>query len=80
MKGYIMQHTKETTLAALLGDPDNQALFAMDNVEEYKGYDIYDQDGKTLATKLINGGVQCFSLNSVGNLTRQALRSHIDTL
>lgn len=72
--------TKEQTLVALLGDPDNQALFAMNNVEEYKGYDIYDQDGKTLATKLMNGGVQCFSLDSIGNLTRQALKSHIDSL
>lgn len=75
-----MLHTKEETLAKLLGDPDNQALFNMNNVEEYKGYDIYDQEGKTLATKLINGGVQCFSLNSVGNLTRQALRAKIDSL
>jgi hypothetical protein len=76
-----MNHTKEETLAALLGDPDNQALFGMDNLEEYKGYDIYeDGNGNTLATKLINGGVQCFSLKSVGNLTRAALRAKIDTL
>lgn len=72
--------TKEQTLAALLGDPDNQALLNMDNVEEYKGYDIYDQDGKTLATKLVNGGVHCLRLDSTGNLSRQALKSHIDTL
>jgi len=72
--------TKEMTLAKLLGDPDNTALFNMNNVEEYKGYDIYDQDGKTFATQLINGGVQAYHLDSVGNLSRQALKAHIDTL
>lgn len=72
--------TKETTLAKLLSDPDNQALFGMDNVEEYKGYDIYEQDGATLATKLVNGGLQMFSLQSVGSLTRQALKAKIDSL
>lgn len=72
--------TKETTLAKLLAEPDNQALFNMDNVEEYKGYAIYDQNGATLATKLVNGGVQAYSLQSVGRLTRQALKAKIDTL
>lgn len=70
--------TKEVTLAQLLDDPENQALLGMDNVENYKGYDIYDQNGATLATKLVGGGVQVYSLQSVGNLTRQALRNKID--
>lgn len=72
--------SKEVTLAQLLDDPENQALFGMDNVENYKGYDIYDQDGSTLATKLIDGGLQMYSLKSVGNLTRQALKAKIDSL
>jgi len=72
--------SKEVALAQLLDDPENQALFGMNNVEKYNGYDIYEQDGKTLATALINGGVQVFSLNSVGALTRAALKSKIDSL
>lgn len=73
-----MNYTKEETLARLLGDPDNQALFGIDNVEEYKGYDIYDQDGKTMATKLVNGGVHAFHVVGVGNAYRVAMRAEID--
>lgn len=72
--------SKEVTLAQLLDDPDNQALFGMDNLEHYNGYDIYEQDGSTLATKLVDGGLQMFSLKSVGALTRAAIKSKIDTL
>ena len=72
--------SKEVTLADLFDDPENQALFNMHNMEKYKGYSIYEENDSTLATKLVNGGVQVYSLKSIGNLTRQALRSKIDTL
>ena len=68
------------TLAKLLGDPDNCELFNMNNVEEYKGYDIYDQDGSTFATKLMNGGVHCLNLKGTRNIHRQALKNAIDEL
>lgn len=74
------QEKQDFNLAKILGDPDNVDLFKMDNRETYKGYDIYEQDGTTLATVWIGGGVQCYSLQSVGNLTRQALKAKIDSV
>lgn len=72
--------SKEVTIAQLLDDPENQAIFGMNNVERYKGFDIYEQDGHTLATKLVKSGVEVYSLKSVGSLTRQALKAKIDSL
>ena len=70
--------TKETTLAKLLADPENQALFNMDNVEEYKGYDIYDMGGLTQATKLIDGGIHLLHVKGLGSIYRQAMKLKID--
>jgi hypothetical protein len=73
--------TKELTLARLLDDPDSQALFNMDNVEEYRGYDIYDLNGDTtMATKLVNGGVHALHVKGIGVEYRQAMKAKIDTL
>lgn len=70
--------TKEQTLAQLLDDPLSQALFGMHNVETYKGWDIYDQDGSTLASKLSSTGVNLLSVKGTSNTHRTAMRLEID--
>lgn len=69
---------KLQTLAELLGSPENQAMFEMDNVEKYKGYDVYEKDNQTIATKIINGGIQVYNLQGVSEIHRMAMKTKID--
>lgn len=59
-------------------DPDLHDLLSTENNEEYKGWLIYDDQGKTQASKMIDGGIMHLEVAGTTNTHRTAIKMNID--
>ena len=65
-------------LDEIFNDSKYAKLFEMNKAEQYGDWSIYEQDGKTIASRLDDDGAQVYHTTLVGALARQALKSKID--